>query len=153
MTECVEAGARLVNVSAALSDLPSAQGQRLLQRALDYAAHRGAIVVAACDRRGRPLGGSNVCASIGRRGLRAPGSSVTSLCAEGGVVASSGTSVAAPFVTGAIALVWSLFPGATAGQLKEAVTRAHRITRASLVPPLLNAWAIYTTMGTPDVAG
>jgi subtilisin family serine protease len=169
VVDCVDAGARLVNVSAALSRLPSADDQRRLQHALDYAAHRGAIVVVAagnygevgttaitrhpwvlavtaCDRRGRLLGGSNVSASIGRRGLSAPGEGVSSLSAGGGLVVSSGTSVAAPFVTGALALAWSLAPRATAGQLREAVSAAHRVARPALVPPLLDAWAVYTRL-------
>src|SRR5437762_7897006 len=43
--ECIDAGARLVNLSAALAQVPSAKGERALGQALDYAANRGAIVV------------------------------------------------------------------------------------------------------------
>ncbi len=100
--ECIDAGARLVNLSAALAQPPSAKGERALAEALDFAATRGVIVVAAagnqgtvgstlitrhpaviaviaCDRRGRPLDLSNIGSSIGRRGLSAPGEGVTSL--------------------------------------------------------------------------
>ncbi len=59
---------------------------------------------------------------------------------------SGGTSVAAPFVTGAIALVWSEFPYASAGQIKLAVTKAHAQRRPTVVPALLNAWAIHAAM-------
>ena len=86
---------------------------------------------------------SNLGSSIGRRGLSAPGDGVTSLGAEGQPLTLGGTSVAVPFVTGAIALLWSEFPAASAGQIKLAVTQATTPRRASVVPPLLDAWASY----------
>src|SRR6266480_1930244 len=167
--ECIDAGARLVNLSAALVQVPSAKGERALGQALDYAANRGVIVVAAagnqgtvgstaitrhswviaviaCDRRGRPLNESNFGNSIGRRGMSAPGEGITSLGTDSKAVPSGGTSVAAPFVTGAIALVWSEFPDASAGQVKLAVTKAHAQRRPTVVPALLNAWAIHAAM-------
>jgi subtilisin family serine protease len=167
--ECVDTGARLVNVSAALVQLPSSGAERALGNALDYAAKRSVVVVvaagnqgnvgstvitrhpwvipvAACDLRGRPLSESNLGSSIGRRGLSAPGEGVSSLATGGKALASGGTSVAAPFVTGAIALAWSEFPTASAAQVRLAVTQAHAPRRAAVVPPLLNAWAIYQAM-------
>ena len=167
--ECIDAGARLVNLSAALAQVPSAKGERALGQALDYAANRGVIVVAAagnqgtvgstaitrhpwaiavigCDRRGRPLSESNLGNSIGRRGLSAPGEGVTSLGTDSKAAPSGGTSVAAPFVTGSVALVWSEFPDAGAGQIKLAVTKAHAQRRPTVVPALLNAWAIHAGM-------
>ncbi len=167
--ECVDAGARLVNLSAGLAQVPSSRSERALGQALDYAANRGVIVVAAagnqgtvgstaitrhpwviaviaCDWRGRPLNESNFGNSIGRRGLSAPGEGITSLGTDSKAVPSGGTSVAAPFVTGAIALVWSEFPDASAGLLRVAVTQAHTQRRPTVVPALLNAWAIYAGM-------
>jgi subtilisin family serine protease len=167
--ECVDSGARLVNLSAALVQLPSSRAKRALENSLDYAAKRGAVIVAAagnqgnvgstvitrdpwvipvaaCDLRGRPLSESNLGSSIGRRGLSAPGEGVSSVTTEGKPLASGGTSVAAPFVTGAIALAWSEFPTASAAQVRLAVTHAHAPRRAAVVPPLLNAWAIYQAM-------
>jgi len=158
-----------VNLSAALAQVPSAKGERALGQALDHAANRGVIVVAAagnqgtvgstaitrhpwaiavigCDRRGRPLSESNLGNSIGRRGLSAPGESITSLGTDSKAVPSGGTSVAAPFVTGAIALVWSEFPDAGAGQVRLAVTQAHAQRRPTVVPALLNASAIHAAM-------
>jgi subtilisin family serine protease len=167
--ECIDAGARLLNLSAALVQLPSSRGERALEGALDYAAKRGVVVVvaagnqgsvggtvitrhpwvitvAACDLRGRPLSESNLGSSIGRRGLSAPGMGITSLATDGKAIASGGTSVAAPFVTGAIALAWSEFPAATPARMRLAVAQAHGLRRATVVPPLLNAWAIYQAM-------
>ena len=84
---------------------------------------------------------SNLGSSIGTRGLNAPGDSITSLDSEGQSLTLGGTSVAVPFVTGAIALLWSEFPAATAAQIKLALMPVPR--RASVVPPMLNAAAAY----------
>jgi subtilisin family serine protease len=163
--ECVDAGARCINLSLALAQ-PSSKGERELEQALDHAATRGVIIVAAagnqgtlgstaitrhawvipvvaCDLRGRPIDESNFGSSVGRRGLSAPGRAITSLGAAGKPLTLGGTSVAVPFVTGAIALLWSTLPTATAAQIKFAVTRAFPRRRTTVVPPLLNAWAAY----------
>jgi subtilisin family serine protease len=165
ITECIDAGARIINLSLGLA-YPSARGEQALEEALNQAVIRGVIVVAAagnqstlgssaitrhqwvipviaCNSYGRPTNESNLGSSIGRRGLSAPGSGITSLGTEGQPVTLSGTSVAVPFVTGAIALLWSEFPAATAAQIKLAVTQATTITRVSVVPPLLDAAAAY----------
>lgn len=168
--ECVEAGARCINLSLALAQ-PSSKGERELEQVLDHACKRGVIIVAAagnqgmlgstaitrhpwvipvvaCDLRGRPMNDSNFGSSIGRRGLRAPGAAITSLGAVGKPLTMGGTSAATPFVTGAIALLWSVFPAATAAQVKFAVTHGHGARRATVVPPLLNAWMAYRFMAT-----
>jgi subtilisin family serine protease len=108
--------------------------------------HPWVIPVAACDRQGRPVGYSNLGNSIGRRGLSAPGENITSLVANGKSLAFGGTSAAAPFVTGAIALLYSKFPKATAAQVKFAVTGRHTPRRAAVVPPLLDAMSAYQAM-------
>ncbi len=84
---------------------------------------------------------SNLGSYIGRRGLCAPGDDITSLGAEGKPLTFGETSVAAPFVTGAIALLWSAFPDATAAEIKLAVAQSHARQRITVVPPLLDAWA------------
>ena len=166
--ECIDAGARVVNLSLALAQ-PSTKGEQSLEEALNYAAKRGVIMVAAagnqgtlgssaitrhiwvipvvaCDLRGRPTSESNLGSSIGRRGLRAPGDNITSLDAQGQSITFGGTSVAVPFVTGTIALLWSEFPNATAGQIKSAVAQTTTVRRAAVVPPLLDAAAAYQTL-------
>ena len=163
LIDCVDASAKVINLSVALEGTASSR-QRDLEEALDYAAKRGVIVVAAagnegtvggsvitahlgvipvvaCDPVGRPINQSNVGKSIGRRGLCAPGDKITSLGVDGGSVTSGGTSAAAPIVTGAISLLWSEFPTATAAQMRSAL--AQELPRRSVVPPLLNAWAAY----------
>lgn len=165
---CVDGGARVLNLSASFT-WPSTRGELRLEEALDYAAGRGVIVVAAagnqgtlgssvitrhpwvipvaaCDLQGRPVGQTNLGDSIGRRGLSAPGNSITSLGAGGGSLTSGGTSVAAPFVSGAIALLWSVFPRVEAAGVKSALTGAYGRRRNTVVPPLLDAWAGYQAM-------
>lgn len=170
--ECIDAGARVINLSLALAQ-PSTKGEQSLEEALNQAVRRGVIVAAAagnqgtlgssaitrhpwvipvvsCDLRGRPMNESNLGSSIGRRGLSAPGDAITSLGAEGQSLTFGGTSVAVPFVTGAIALLWSEFPSATAAQIKLAVTQASTPRRASVVPPLLDAAAAYQILLTTN---
>ncbi len=165
--DCIGAGARVINLSLALVR-PSKGPARSLESALDHAMRRGIIIVAAagnqktigstvitrhpwviptaaCNREGLPSAYSNLGLSIGGRGLRAPGDGVISSGADGRSFPSSGTSVAAPFVTGTIALLWSIFPSATAEQMKLAVTQA-TVRRVSVVPPLLDAWTAYQTL-------
>jgi subtilisin family serine protease len=162
---CVSAGAQVINLSSALVR-PSPKGESKLEEAFSHAAHRGVIIVAAagnqatvgssaitrhswvipvaaCNLEGRPLSESNLGKSIGRCGLRAPGENITSLGTDGNAKTFGGTSAAAPFVTGAIALLWSEFPGASAAQIKLAVIQAHAPRRAAIVPPLLDAWAAH----------
>lgn len=168
--DCIHAGARVINLSLALAQ-PATKGEQALQEALDLAVGRGVLVVAAagnqgtlgssaitrhpwvipvvaCDLRGRPLSESNLGGSIGRRGLTAPGDGITSLGAEGQSLTLGGTSVAVPFVTGAIALLFSEFPGATAARVKLAISQASAPRRASVVPPLLDAAMAYRSLAT-----
>jgi subtilisin family serine protease len=86
---------------------------------------------------------SNFGPSIGSRGVMAPGVNITSASPNAGYNQRSGTSFAAPFVTGAIALLWSIFPTVTAAQIKHAIISsvAVRNHRTSIIPPLLNAQA------------
>jgi subtilisin family serine protease len=166
--ESIDAGARILNMSVAIAQ-PSSQGELELQDALDYALKRGVIAVAAsgnqgtlgssaitrhpwvipvvaCNLQGRPISYSNLGNSIGRRGLSAPGDRITSLGTEEKTLTLGGTSVATPFVTGAIALLWSEFPTATAAEVKLAVTQGNGFRRTTVVPPLLDAWAAYQVM-------
>jgi subtilisin family serine protease len=166
--DAVGAGVRVVNLSVGIEE-PSTRGDRSLEAALDYAAWCGTLIVAAagnqasigstaitrhpwvipvvgCDAQGRPTAESNLGSSIGRRGLRAPGDKIVSLGTGGKPVTSSGTSTAAPFVTGALALLASTFPGASAAQLKQAITQSGGHMRRSLVPPLMNAWAAHQAL-------
>ena len=171
IVDCIEDGARVINLSLGLA-MASGKEERALGQALDHAVKRGVIVIAASgnqgalgssiitrhpwvipvvafDLTGRPTDESNLGGSIGRRGFGAPGDGVTSLGTEGAPVTLGGTSVATPFVTGAIALLWSEFPSASATQIKLALDRASRTGRASVIPPLLDAAAAYQILSRP----
>jgi subtilisin family serine protease len=172
IVECMDAGARVVNLSVALSR-PSPQAEQALENALHLAARRGVLIVAAagnqaalgsstitrhqwvipvvaCDQRGWPVNESNLGSSIGRRGLRAPGEGITSLSPGLRPLTMGGTSVAVPFVTGAIALLWSLNPGLTASQIRLALNASPAARPASVVPPLLDASAAGRMLSQPN---
>jgi subtilisin family serine protease len=170
--DCIDAGARVINLSLALAH-PSSKGEQALEQALNHAMRRGTIVVVAagnqstlgssaitrhpwvipvvaCDLGGRPMNESNLGSSIGLRGLSAPGDSITSLGSEGQFLTLGGTSVAVPFVTGTAALVWSEFPRATAAEIRLALTHTATLRKASVVPPLLDATAAYQILLTEN---
>jgi subtilisin family serine protease len=173
--ETVAAGAQIINLSVGLLQ-STVKGERVLGESLDYAAARGVIIVvaggnqgnvgssaitrhpwvipvAAFDLEGRPTGYTNLSNSLGRRGLGGPGEGIRSLGGDGKPRSFGGTSAAAPFVTGAIALLWSEVPAASADQIKLAVTRGSARRRAAIAPPLLNAWAAYESMAANHVQG
>jgi subtilisin family serine protease len=166
--ECIDAGARVLNLSATIVR-PPGRDERALQAVLDCACQRGVAVVAAAGNesaiggsiitrhpwvvpvvgyslRGTPLNRSNLGAVIGRQGLGAPGENVTSLSASGGTATSGGTSVAAPFVAGAFALLLSAFPRASSSDVRAALTRSGSGRRRTVVPPQLDAWSAYHTL-------
>lgn len=163
IVDCVNAGARVVNLSAA-TGVPTTRAQPRLREALDYAGRRGSLVVAAAgnqamlgsseitrhpgviavvayDLAGQPMNQSNYGRSLGRWGLGAPGDEIVSLAAGKAPGPRAGTSYAAAFVTGAIALLWSIFPDADAGRLRRALSTGLR--RATIIPPLLDAQAAF----------
>ncbi|HEY5706738.1 MAG TPA: S8 family serine peptidase [Terrimicrobiaceae bacterium] len=166
--DCIEASARVLNVSAAIAQ-PAIKSERALEEALGQAAKRGVIVIVAAGNhgtlgsttitrhpcvipvvaynlQGKPMDHSNLGSSIGRRGLGAPGDGITSLGAEPKPLTLSGTSAAAPFVTGAVALLWSEFPNASAADIRLAVTQPYSGRRNTVVPPLLDAWMSYQSL-------
>jgi subtilisin family serine protease len=168
MLDCMDHGTQVINMSLAVVHRSSA-GHRQLEDALDETVKRGVIVVVAagnqgtlgssiltrhawvvpvvaCDLRGQPTRESNLGRSIGQRGLSAPGEAITSLAADEGLLTLGGTSVAVPFVTGAIALLRSEFPSVSAADVRLAISGASGRQRSSVVPPLLNASAAYDAL-------
>jgi subtilisin family serine protease len=169
--DAVDAGARVINLSSA-APYSSEPADRTVRAALDRAAARGVIVVAAAgnqaqlgsthvtrhrcvvpvvagDAQGRPLDMTNLGRTISLRGVLAPGRGVVSLAASGGSTVIEGTSVAAPFVTGAIALLWSVFADARASDVIRAVLGPPE-RRRRLVPPALDAGAAYRALAGLD---
>lgn len=159
----IKDGARIINLSLGLSDFPLISHQQI-QNVYDYAVKNNVIIVvsagnqanfgynylfsssnwvipvASCSNDGKLSPESNFGRTISRRGLMAPGNNITSTAAEGGYIKLSGTSFATPLVTGTFALLWSLFPNATAGELIYSVTRSTVTRPRSIIPPLLDAY-------------
>ena len=163
--DTVNAGAKIINLSLGLSVSSMAEYDKL-QQAYDYALHKGVIVVvaagnqgnigsislinhqwlipvAACGENGHLDPTSNFGASIGSRGLMAPGVNIMSTSPSEGTkyTRMSGTSFAAPFVTGSIALLWSLYPNASPAAVVYSITASSSFKRRSIIPPLLNVEA------------
>ncbi|MEU6483164.1 S8 family serine peptidase [Streptomyces sp. NPDC046887] len=166
---CVAAGARLINLSAGFDG--AGRPSRVLSSALDHAAGRGVLVVVAagndgrvggsplvshpavvpvtsCDAEGLPLPDGNLGLSVARRGVRAPGMPVRSLAPGGGFADLGGTSLSAALVTGALALAWSLAPGAPVAVPRRALL-GDRSARRCVVPPLLDAARLAREMSAP----
>jgi subtilisin family serine protease len=159
--DATAAGARVINLSAATA-MASTRTYLGLRHALDYAVQHGVLLVAAAgnqaslgsseltrhhgcvpvvayDLRGHPTAMSNLGRSAGQRGLGAPGN-VVMPDVDGKPMLQSGTSFAAARVTGAIALLWSLFPSASASSIRMAL----RTDRGrSVTPPLMDVRAAY----------
>jgi subtilisin family serine protease len=162
--EVVDAGAKIINLSLGLSE-SSLMVYHKLQESYEYARKRGVMIVAAsgnqgnignpslfdnqwvipvvsCDENGQFDSTSNFGRSIGNRGVMAPGVDIESTFPGGQYAIMSGTSIATVFVTGAIALLLSIFTNATPGDIIKClniggINKGH--THRSLIPPLLNA--------------
>lgn len=163
--ETIDAGAKIINLSLGLST-SSLTSYDNLRGAYNYALQKGVIIVVAtgnqgsigntslinhnwvipvcaCDENGRLNSMSNFGPSIGNRGLMAPGMNIKSVYPGGQYTHMSGTSFAAPFVSGAIALLWSIFTNVTASLIKHAIVTSASNQRRRLIPPLLNAEETY----------
>ena len=158
IVDLIDAKARILNLSLALA-IPTSKKELELEEALNYAAKAGVIVVAAAgnqgivgstaitrhpwvipvvasDNYGKVLQLSNLGNSIGRYGLCAQGDKIVSLGTTARSATLTGTSVAVPFVTGTIALLWSIYPQLSGTVIKNAVRGTRN--RKSIKPPDLN---------------
>ena len=128
--QAAESGARVINISGgSLTD--SGEAEDWLERAVKMCRDRNILIVAAAgndgcdclhvpaalpavlavgatDRSGKPLDFSNWGETYQRQGLLAPGENILGARPGGGTQRLSGTSFAAPIVTGVAALLLSL---------------------------------------------
>jgi subtilisin family serine protease len=143
----VDRGARILNVS-----INGDGSSEDLQSAVDYANSKGATIVASSGNNSRSIdlapsypaslpspailsvtasdedGGVIAAANRGVRSvdLAAPGSMILSTARGSGFELRSGTSMAAPHVSGALALLASASPGASQGQLRDLLIASAR---------------------------
>jgi subtilisin family serine protease len=105
-----------------IADYPANYDTTVKTRTESAASYNAVVSVAAIDRYG-------ALATFSNYGLKtvhigAPGVSILSTVPENSYAWSSGTSMAAPHVTGAIALYASTHPGETASQIRSAILNA-----------------------------
>jgi subtilisin family serine protease len=135
----MDRGADVINLSFAYAERP-----RVLDRLLDEASRRGIVLVSGAGNDGIsdlpfPAGDHRVmavaattadeeAADFTNRGpqctIAATGVEVYSACLDGGFCRWSGTSMAAPLVSGAAALLRSVNPALTPGQIEDALIQS-----------------------------
>lgn len=160
----VDNGARVINISA--GGTPASQ---MLQEAVDYAYARGVLVVAAAGNDGGAVLYPAACehtlavaatdqndlrASFSNHGpqvdVAAPGVSIYSTWYRGNYFTRSGTSMAAPHVSGLAALIWSARPYLDLPQVSYIITSTARdVNGATLMLP---GWDEYLGWGRIDAA-
>lgn len=136
---CADNGANIISMS-----FGSSSGGTTLKDAIDYASNKGIVLVAGSGNGGctncvlYPAAYSNVIgvgsveqsyavSSFMSQGpevdLAAPGSNIqtTAFSSDTAYVRGGGTSISAPEVAGAAALVWSAHPSYTAAQVRQAL--------------------------------
>jgi subtilisin family serine protease len=137
----VDNGAKILNVS-----LNTDTATEAVRSATEYASARGAIIVASAGNAGRDIdllpsypaalpevlsiaaqtdqGILSSITNLGRRSvdLAAPGESILSTATGSGYQSRTGTSAAAPFVAGSLALLSAVAPDTSMTELRDAIT-------------------------------
>jgi subtilisin family serine protease len=164
--ETINAGAKIINLSIGISTSALVTYHEL-QQAYEYALRNHVIIIAAsgnqgslgyasilyhpwvipvvsCDEFGKISDISNLGSLIAKKGIMAPGTNIKSIIPNNKYSYMSGTSFAAPFVTGTIALLWSIFRNASSTDIISAIIKTDvSSNRRSLIPPLVNAELAY----------
>lgn len=167
ITELVDLGANIINLSIGTNSSSLIANSSIYQ-AYDHALRNNVLIVLAAGNQGtlgyNPLinhpwiipvvscdshgifSRSNLGLSVQFGGIMAPGVEIHSTLPNSKYGTMSGTSVAAPFVTGTLALIWSLFPTADPQKIKYVLNHATSIQNRSIIPNLLNAEGSYTKL-------
>lgn len=154
----VDNGAKILNVS-----LNTDSATEAVRSATEYAGARGAIIVASAGNDGRDIdllpsypaalpdaavlsvaaqtdqGILSSITNLGRRSvdLAAPGESILSTATGSGYQSRTGTSAAAPFVAGSLALLSAVAPDTPMTELRDAITATTQ--RSSLLAGVLKS--------------
>lgn len=156
-TAAQQAGAAgVVTVVAAGNDASSEIG--LFAAGLLEAAPSTTLVVGATEADGRMAGFSNRAGAAAERYLTAPGVRIESFDASGVARFYSGTSEAAPLVSGAVALMAEAFPALSGGQIAEILLKSTDDLGAPGVDPVfgrgqLNIERAFQPIGGLSVSG
>lgn len=166
--QAVNAGAHIINISGGqLTDEGEAEGwlKRSVQLALENnvlivaaagndgcaclhvpAALPAVLAVGAMDDKGEPIAFSNWGETYQQQGILAPGKDILGAQPGGGTIRLSGTSFAAPFVTGVAALLLSL-------QIQRGETPDPQKVRAAILHSALPCTPADTTDASRCLAG
>lgn len=106
----------------------------------------GVIPVAMAGEDGLPHRQSSLSATLGSRGLRAPGVNIPGAGPGNGYRTATGSSYAASFVTASFALLAGAFPHVRRETIAASLLRSGIAGVRSIVPPLLNADAAYRAL-------
>ena len=95
------------------------------------------LTTANHDRYRNLNGGSNysTAGSTAQVHISAPGTQIISIGRLGEYFSSTGTSMAAPHVSGTAALLWQLFPDATAAEIRELILEGAKLSNTHPVAP------------------
>ncbi|HNT74127.1 MAG TPA: S8 family serine peptidase [Anaerolineae bacterium] len=164
MVYAVDNGARVVVLS-----LGASQPSEVMRAAVTYAQRQGVLVVAATGNTGGSVlypaaepyalavaatDSRDARASFSNHGpavdLAAPGVNIYSTGFHSDYLVKSGTSMAAPHVAGAAALIWSAYPHLSAAQVTHALTSTAQDVNGGTL--LLPGWDEYLGWGRLDVA-
>jgi hypothetical protein len=150
--DCLDAGARIVTITATLPSHLAGTGSPVVTAALDRAARRGALVLVAC-----PDGASAVArhpwvvpvvpAPERLDGLPSPGPVQPGprLCRRGLSAPATAAGTAVALVAGASALLWSATPCASVDALRHALVASASGPRTTDVP-LIDAWSAHIAL-------
>lgn len=150
MIKAADAGAAVISLS--LGGLSNQKRERAYQKAVDYALRKGAIVVAAAGNANRnaknfvPAGVDGVISVSAidqelqravfsnyitdlRMGIAAPGVNIYSTTPGSQYATYSGTSMAAPYVSGLVGLLKSLDPSLTAEEVHTLLEQTGKNTK------------------------
>jgi subtilisin family serine protease len=163
INESVNQGAKIINLSLGMQSPIGIV--RELENACNYARDNGVIIVisagnqsriggtlllnndwiipvAGCDQESRPIQQSNYGISIAKNGIMAPAYAKSTI-PNNKYGFMNGTSVSSAIVTGAIALLWSIFPKYGSSEILFAFRRR---SVQSIIPPLLDLTKVYAIL-------